>query len=146
MVVDPPGNVAAFVPVLWRDPGDRLWLFWNQGYGAWWDGDEPAVSYALTYHHRFLGPLDYGLGAFSLDDGRSADDRSQTGAAVSLAVNRTGLGPYMVGHWGVGFRHSDGNPDAYWSLGAGYSIRLLRFLALGVEAAYRVEDRGMRWF
>ncbi|HSM16963.1 MAG TPA: sialidase family protein [Gemmatimonadales bacterium] len=38
LVVDPPGNVAAFVPILWRDPLDRLWLFWNQGYGAWWDG------------------------------------------------------------------------------------------------------------
>jgi hypothetical protein len=38
LVIDPPGNVAAFVPILWRDPNDRLWVFWNQGYGAWWDG------------------------------------------------------------------------------------------------------------
>jgi hypothetical protein len=38
LVIDPPGNVAAFVPILWRDPLERLWLFWNQGYGAWWDG------------------------------------------------------------------------------------------------------------
>jgi hypothetical protein len=38
LVIDPPGNVAAFVPILWRDPNDRLWIFWNQGYGAWWDG------------------------------------------------------------------------------------------------------------
>jgi hypothetical protein len=38
LTVDPPGNVTAFVPILWRDPSDRLWLLWNQGYGAWWDG------------------------------------------------------------------------------------------------------------
>lgn len=38
LTIDPPGNVTAFVPILWRDPNDRLWLFWNQGYGAWWDG------------------------------------------------------------------------------------------------------------
>jgi len=38
MTIDPPGNVAAFVPILWRDPDDRLWILWNQGYGAWWDG------------------------------------------------------------------------------------------------------------
>jgi hypothetical protein len=38
LTIDPPGNVAAFVPILWRDPADRLWIFWNQGYGAWWDG------------------------------------------------------------------------------------------------------------
>lgn len=38
LVIDPPGNVAALEPILWRDPEDRLWLYWNQGYGAWWDG------------------------------------------------------------------------------------------------------------
>jgi len=38
LVIDPPGNVAALAPILWRDPEDRLWLFWNQGYGGWWDG------------------------------------------------------------------------------------------------------------
>lgn len=38
LVIDPPGNITAFVPYLWRDPTDHLWLFWSQGYGAWWDG------------------------------------------------------------------------------------------------------------
>jgi len=27
LVVDPPGNVRAFDPCLWHDPGGRLWLF-----------------------------------------------------------------------------------------------------------------------
>jgi hypothetical protein len=29
-VVDPPGNVRAFDPVLWHDPQGRLWWFWGQ--------------------------------------------------------------------------------------------------------------------
>jgi hypothetical protein len=48
MVVDPPGHVAAFVPILWRDPSDRLWLFWNQGFGAWWDGRGGAWASLAT--------------------------------------------------------------------------------------------------
>ena len=47
-VIDPPGNVAAFVPILWRDPDDRLWLFWNQAYGAWWDGRGGAWGVVAT--------------------------------------------------------------------------------------------------
>lgn len=30
VVIDPPGAVRAFDPVLWRDPLDRLWWFWTQ--------------------------------------------------------------------------------------------------------------------
>ena len=48
LVVDPPGNVAAFVPVLWRDPEVRLWMFWNQAYGAWWDGRGGAWGVVAT--------------------------------------------------------------------------------------------------
>lgn len=29
-MVDPPGNVRAYDPVLWMDPRGRLWWFWNQ--------------------------------------------------------------------------------------------------------------------
>lgn len=41
-VIDPPGLVRAFDPVLWHDPGGGLWWFWSQSYdlfdgrcGAW---------------------------------------------------------------------------------------------------------------
>lgn len=37
MIIDPPGLVRAFDPCLWRDPLDRLWLFWAQA-AQWWDG------------------------------------------------------------------------------------------------------------
>ena len=37
LVIDPPGPVRAFDPVLWHDPLGRLWLFWSQSYD-WFDG------------------------------------------------------------------------------------------------------------
>ncbi len=37
LVIDPPGKVRAFDPVVWRDPKGRLWLFWSQSY-TWWNG------------------------------------------------------------------------------------------------------------
>lgn len=35
LVIDPPGDVRAFDPVLWVDPQNRLWLFWAQSQGHW---------------------------------------------------------------------------------------------------------------
>ena len=37
VVIDPPGNVRAYDPCLWRDPRGQFWLFWSQSY-ADWDG------------------------------------------------------------------------------------------------------------
>jgi hypothetical protein len=34
LVIDPPGNISASNPRLWRDDSDRLWLFWTQAYAA----------------------------------------------------------------------------------------------------------------
>lgn len=33
LVIDPPGQVRAFDPVLWMDPSQCLWLFWAQSEG-----------------------------------------------------------------------------------------------------------------
>lgn len=37
LVIDPPGKVRAFDPVLWIDPLQRLWLFWAQSF-QWYNG------------------------------------------------------------------------------------------------------------
>ncbi len=37
LIVDPVDPVRAFDPCLWRDPNDRLWLFWAQS-ASQWDG------------------------------------------------------------------------------------------------------------
>lgn len=36
-VIDPPDEIRAFDPCLWRDNRDRLWLFWNMSRN-WFDG------------------------------------------------------------------------------------------------------------
>jgi len=33
-VVDPPGNVRAYDPAIWRDPAGRFWWSWAQSYGT----------------------------------------------------------------------------------------------------------------
>ncbi len=42
---DCPGEVRAFAPCLWMDPGGRLWLFWAQGWTLW---DGRAGVWAIT--------------------------------------------------------------------------------------------------
>lgn len=114
-------------------------------YGRWWP-DSAAWLSAVAYHTRLLGPLDYGLGLFHVDDRRSLDDRTQTGAEFTLALARDGRGPYAVGSAGLAMRHADGNLDASWSAGLGWALPLLPFLSLGIEARYRTEDQNARGF
>jgi cell wall-associated NlpC family hydrolase len=114
-------------------------------YGRWWL-DTPAETYAAAYHAPLLGPFDYGLGGYYLDDSRSPLDRTQTGAEVSLGLWRDGSGFYLVASTGLAMRHDDGNLDATWSAGAGYALGFLRYFSLGVELRYRVEDRWARGF
>lgn len=57
VVIDPPGKVRAFDPVLWIDPLGRLWLFWSQchtlydGRGGVWfiRCDAPDVEGELAW-------------------------------------------------------------------------------------------------
>ncbi|MFQ6047266.1 MAG: C40 family peptidase [Gemmatimonadales bacterium] len=110
-------------------------------YGRWWHSN-PTEVYSATLYREFLGVFDYGLGVFHYDDSRSLDDRTQTGGQLSLSLGRDGKGLYLLGEAGLGVRHSDRNADAHWGAGAGYALRPLPFLSLGIEAQYRVEDRG----
>lgn len=115
-------------------------------YGRWLR-DGATATYAVGFYGRFLGPLDYGLGIHHTDDEpTAAPDHTLTGGELSLGVSRDGHGLYGVGGVGLGMRHEDGNLDAQWSVGAGYALRFLPFLSLGLEARYRVEDQDSRGF
>ena len=115
-------------------------------YGRWWHDSSSSTTLTAAYYAKLLGPFDFGLGMYHLDDSRSALDRTQTGGELSLAMGRRGGGLYLVGSLGMGVRHENGNVDALWSAGAGYGLRLLGFVQLGVEARYRVEDTSVRGF
>ncbi len=115
-------------------------------YGRWWHDSSSSTTLTAAYYAKLLGPFDFGIGMYHLDDSRSALDRTQTGGELSLAMGRRGGGLYLVGSLGMGVRHESGNVDALWSAGAGYGLRLLSFIQLGVEARYRVEDTSVRGF
>ena len=106
-------------------------------YGWWWH-DATARLYALTYHTPLIGPLHLGLSGVHVNDSRSAADRTSTGGELSLLLGRSQRGLYGVGAAGLAVRHTDGNVDAAWSAGVGYTLRLLSFLALGVGVALLV--------
>jgi cell wall-associated NlpC family hydrolase len=114
-------------------------------YGRWWS-DAGAILYSAGYHRPLVGPFDGGVGIAHLDDHDALDDRTQTGAELSLGLARGGRGPYAVGTAGLGLRHAGGALEASWSAGLGWALPVFRFASVAVEARYRVEDQRARGF
>ena len=114
-------------------------------YGRWWS-DGGAILYSAGYHRPLLGPFDGGVAVAHVDDHNALDDRTLTGAEVSLGIARVGRGPYAVGSAGLGLRHADGSLEASWSAGLGWALPVLRFASVSLEARYRVEDQRARGF
>ncbi len=117
----------------------------DAAYGWWWH-DASARLYTLTYHTPVIGPLSLGLAGVHVDDSRAIVDRTSTGGELSVLLGRSQRGLYGIGAAGLGVRHSDGNVDAAWSAGIGYTLRFLSFLALGIEVRYRLEDTDVSGF
>lgn len=114
-------------------------------YGAWWH-DQTSVQYGFAYDRALFGPIGVSLGGFYLDDSGSLIDRSQSGGEVLLTVGHRSRGWYGLGSVGLGIDHDDGNADASWGIGLGYTFPLLQFFAVGLETRYRVEDTGVSGF
>ena len=56
--IDPPGNVRAFYPAIWRDPNGKLWLFWAQGEESKFNpsiGDGRVGLWAITTENPEAG-------------------------------------------------------------------------------------------
>ena len=115
------------------------------GFGMWWT-DSVSNIYSVTLQRPLLGPFDYGLGLTHLHVPSDTNDHRITGGEISVGLFRNGAGPYFVAAGGMGMRHSDGNFDAQWSVGAGYEISVLNSMSLGLEGRYRVEDHASRGF
>lgn len=113
---------------------------------GFWHPDSTATTMSAAYFHALFGPFTWGLGVTHLDDRRATADHTLTGAELSLRLFGRNSGPYAVGSAGLGVRHTDGNVDALWSAGAGYQLRVLSVIRLGVEARYRTEDTRVAGF
>lgn len=114
------------------------------GYGHWWH-DSATVAYSISYFRHLLGPASYSLGLMHLREDYGTRER-QTGGVVAVNLFREGRGPYVTASAALLMGHDDGSLDGQWSAGAGYAINPVSFLSLGLEAAYRVEDRAIRGF
>jgi cell wall-associated NlpC family hydrolase len=114
-------------------------------YGYWWH-DHGATLLTASYQHRVWGALDYGIGLVHVRSFSEALSLRQTGGELSLALGRFGSGPYAVGTAALVMGHSDGNVAALWSAGVGWTFSPFRFLSLGLEGSYRVEDRQIHGF
>ena len=114
-------------------------------YGYWWTEAGASVLKA-TYQHRLIGPFDYGIGLMHLHSLTQAAEVRKTGGELSLALGRVRTGPYALSTAGIVMGHADGNVTAIWSAGAGWSIRPLKLLTLGLEGRYQVEDSQIHGF
>jgi len=117
------------------------------GYGVWLPSGD---STARVFHAGILQPFGslfgFGLDFVHVADGRSTAERTLSGGEISLRLGNVVTGPYVVAGAGMGLRHRDGNPDAFWSVGGGLGLRLFSLVSLGAEVRYRVEDAGARGF
>nr|NIM52769.1 hypothetical protein [Gemmatimonadales bacterium] len=79
------------LPLLGASPlvaqGGRL----DVAYGWWWH-DSVSTTFTAAYRNRLLGPFDYGLGVFHLEDSQAVPDRTMTGGELSLALGGRGRG------------------------------------------------------
>jgi len=114
-------------------------------YGYWWT-DAGTSVFKATYQHRLFGLFDYGIGLIHLHSLTQTVDVRQTGGELSLALGRVHSGLYALGTAGLAMGHTDGDVSAIWSAGAGWSLRPLKFLTLGLEGRYQVEDSQIHGF
>jgi cell wall-associated NlpC family hydrolase len=117
--------------------------------GRWVSGRD-AATYELRSAGPLAGPLSHGVVFTALIHDSLGRRRAFYGAGYELLVRRPthGVGTYGVLGVALGLSTDPGRHElgAHWSVGAGVEWRLMRAAALGVEARYRVEDRGPRGF
>jgi cell wall-associated NlpC family hydrolase len=116
-------------------------------WGPWYpSGDSAASVFHAGVMQPVAGLFGFGLSIVHVADGSSAAQRTLTGGELSLRIGRARSGPYAIGSTGLGLRHEDGNPDAFWTVGGGLAFGLLGVASIGAEVRYRVEDTGLAGF
>jgi len=139
-----PFLAAAMLLAVWS-PGKAQETTIAASAGPWFS-DTASSVYSLALYKPFIGPFDYGIGISHLTASSGAESRLVTGGEVSVGLFRQRPGPYGVAAASLGMEHSSGDFDAAWSVGGGYSVTPVGPVSLGLEVAYRVEDRSTRGF
>ncbi len=109
-------------------------------YGRWYNGNR-AKTYELRYSH---------LAAQVLVHDSLGRRRAFYGAGYQLQPfrGRSTLGPYAIAGASLGLSTDTTSQElaALWTLGGGVEWRPVPWVALGVEALYRLQDVGPRGF
>jgi hypothetical protein len=118
-------------------------------YGRW-----SARRQTATYELRTLTPVGatfgHGLAAYALIDDMLGRQRAFYGAGWELQIlrHRRTFGPYALAGVALGLGTDTARHQlaALWSLGGGFEWRPIPWLAIGLEARYRIQDNGPRGF
>jgi len=118
-------------------------------YGRWYQGNR-AATYELRTNSALGGVFSHGFAAQVLVHDSLGRRRAFYGAGWELYAyrRRATFGPYaLVGmNLGLSTDTTEQALAAMWSFGGGVEWRPVSWLAMGLEARYRLEDRGPRGF
>lgn len=115
-----------------------------------WGGDQRAVTYELRTSAPLGGIFTHGLTAGVMLHDSLGRRRAFYGAGYELQAWRrqATFGPYALLGAAAGLSTDTSTQEIgiLWSLGGGVEWRPFSAVALGLEARYRLEDRGPRGF
>ncbi len=117
--------------------------------GRWYNGNR-ADTYEFRTSSGLAGALTHGFGATALVNDSLGRRRAFYGLGYELQAfrGRAPLAPYALAGLALGLSTDPTTQElaVQWSLGGGLEWRPLPWIAAGLEARYRLEDRGPRGF
>lgn len=118
-------------------------------YGRWYQGNQ-STSYQLRTSTPLGTVFSQGLAGYVLLHDSLGRNRAFYGAGWEFQAfrHRRTFGPYAMAGVALGLSTDTSSQDlaALWNLGAGVEWRPISWMALGVEARYRLQDIGPRGF
>ena len=118
-------------------------------YGRWYQGNQ-STSYQLRTSRPLGSVFSHGLAGYVLLHDSLGRNRAFYGAGWEFQAfrHRRTFGPYAMAGVALGLSTDTSSQDlaALWSLGAGLEWRPISWMALGMEARYRLQDIGPRGF
>jgi cell wall-associated NlpC family hydrolase len=118
-------------------------------YGRWYNGNQ-STTYELRTTTPLGGTFSHGLAAYVLVHDSLGRRRAFYGAGWELQArrHRRTFGPYAIAGVALGLSTDTSTQQlgALWSVGGGIEWRPISWVALGMEARYRLQDIGPRGF
>ena len=114
-----------------------------------WEFGEQAYVFQIRSSGKLFGPLSHGISLLATVNDSLGRRRAFYGLGYDFMLFRPKkFGPYGVAGVALGLSTDSGPHQlaAQWTAGAGWEWKPLSFFGIGVEARYRMEDRGPKGF